>query len=98
MTGLAGFKQMVETPMAPDQAVLQVLRSDCQQISAHPSERNASWMLLAKRRGQSDRERHVSKPPALRYRHVTFPVGALHAKLLVTEGPVAPEQLARRTE
>ena len=25
-------------------AVLQVLRSDCQQISAHPSERNASWM------------------------------------------------------
>ena len=26
------------------QAVLHVLRSDCQQISAQPSERNASWM------------------------------------------------------
>jgi hypothetical protein len=26
------------------QAVLHVLRSDCQQIRAHPSERNASWM------------------------------------------------------
>jgi hypothetical protein len=25
-------------------AVLHVLRSDCQQISAHPSERNAPWM------------------------------------------------------
>ena len=28
------------------QAVLHVLRSDCQQISAQPSERNASWMSL----------------------------------------------------
>jgi hypothetical protein len=26
------------------QASLHVLRSDCQQISAHPSERNAAWM------------------------------------------------------
>ena len=26
------------------QAVLHVFRSDCQQISAHPSERNAAWM------------------------------------------------------
>jgi hypothetical protein len=26
------------------QAALHVLRSACQQISAHPSERNASWM------------------------------------------------------
>jgi hypothetical protein len=26
------------------QAALHVLRSDCQQISAHPSEKNASWM------------------------------------------------------
>jgi hypothetical protein len=30
--------------MASAQAALHVLRSDCQQISAHPSERNASWM------------------------------------------------------
>jgi hypothetical protein len=26
------------------QAAVRVLRSDCQQISAHPSQRNASWM------------------------------------------------------
>jgi len=30
--------------MASASAVLHVLRSDCQQIRAHPSERNASWM------------------------------------------------------
>ena len=24
--------------------MVQVFRSDCQQISAHPSDRNASWM------------------------------------------------------
>jgi hypothetical protein len=29
---------------AAAQAVLHVFDSDCQQISAHPSERNASWM------------------------------------------------------
>jgi hypothetical protein len=29
---------------ASGQAVLHVFRSDCQQINAHPSERNASWM------------------------------------------------------
>ena len=29
---------------ASAQTVLQVLRSECQQISARPSERNASWM------------------------------------------------------
>src|SRR5687768_2645678 len=29
--------------------------------------------MLRKRRGQSDRERHVSKPPALWHRHMTLP-------------------------
>jgi hypothetical protein len=32
--------------MTSAQVVLHVLRSDCQQISAHPSERNASWMCM----------------------------------------------------
>ena len=29
---------------APAQPVIHVFRSDCQQTSAHPSERNAAWM------------------------------------------------------
>jgi hypothetical protein len=38
---LTAAKENVDTCAQP---VVHVLRSDCQQISAHPSERNASWM------------------------------------------------------
>jgi hypothetical protein len=39
--------------MPADRAIIEYLRSDCQQIHAQPRERNASWMsarLLAMRR------------------------------------------------
>jgi hypothetical protein len=52
------------------QAALHVWRSDCQQISAHPSERNASWMSVRlsswtrRRRRQRSARRPSARGPA----------------------------------
>ena len=39
-----GDRRLQKREWALAQPVIEVFRSDCQQIRAHPSERNASWM------------------------------------------------------
>ena len=46
--------------------------------------------MVAKRRGQPDRERQVPKSSALRDGHMTLPVRTLHAELPLLEVDVAP--------
>jgi hypothetical protein len=48
--------------------------------------------MLAKRRGQSNRERHIAQPSTFGHRDVTFPVRALHAQLPLVQIDIAPLQ------
>jgi hypothetical protein len=46
--------------------------------------------MVAQRRGQTERQRHVPQPPALGDRHLTVPIGALDAELSFAEIDVSP--------